>query len=106
MGPYAPPTYNHSRVIFPSEIGGANWGGGSFNPQLGYLFINVSDLGQLNGVKADPPPGPLDLATLAGTNEPGGRTGPYAERPSQRPFPRPRYRHVLQPAADRASWWR
>jgi len=77
MGPYAPPTYNHSRVIFPSEIGGANWGGGSFNPELGYLFINVNDIGQLNGVK-DPPSGPLDLATVAGSNEPGSRIGPYA----------------------------
>jgi quinoprotein glucose dehydrogenase len=77
MGPYAPPTYNHSRVIFPSEIGGANWGGGSFNPELGYLFINVSDLGQLNGVK-DPAAGPVDLTTLAGSNLPGSRTGPYA----------------------------
>ncbi len=77
MGPYAPPTYNHSRVIFPSEIGGANWGGGSFNPKLGYLFINVNDLGQLNGVK-DPASGPVDLTTLAGSNLPGSRTGPYA----------------------------
>jgi len=77
MGPYAPPTYNHSRVIFPSEIGGANWGGGSFNPELGYLFINVNDLGQLNGVK-DPTSGPVNLETLAGSNNPGSRTGPYA----------------------------
>ena len=77
MGPYAPPTYNHSRVIFPSEIGGADWGGGSFNPKLGYLFINVSDLGQLNGVK-DPASGPVNLVTLAGSNVTGGRTGPYA----------------------------
>jgi quinoprotein glucose dehydrogenase len=76
MGPYAPPTFNHSRVIFPSEIGGANWGGGSFNPKLGYLFINVSDLGQLNGVK-DPASGPIDPAVVAGTNVQGGRTGPY-----------------------------
>jgi quinoprotein glucose dehydrogenase len=84
MGPYAPPTYNHSRVIFPSEIGGANWGGGSFNPALGYLFINVNDIGQLNGVK-DPASGPIDLATVAGSNVPGGRTGPYANvRPSGR----------------------
>ena len=77
MGPYAPPTYNHSRVVFPSEIGGANWGGGSFNPKLGYLFLNVNDIGQLNGVK-DPASGPVDLATLPGSNNPGGRTGPYA----------------------------
>src|ERR1035438_8734304 len=77
MGPYAPPTYNHSRVIFPSEIGGANWGGGSFNPKLGYLFINVNDLGQLNGVK-DPVSGPIDPSAVVGTNVQGSRTGPYA----------------------------
>jgi quinoprotein glucose dehydrogenase len=77
MGPYAPPTFNHSRVIFPSEIGGANWGGGSFNPELGYLFINVNDLGQLNGVK-DPASGPIVAADVVGTNVPGSRTGPYA----------------------------
>lgn len=77
MGPYAPPTYNRIRVIFPSEIGGANWGGGSFNPELGYLFINVNDLGQLNGLK-DPASGPVDVNTVAGSNNPGGRTGPYS----------------------------
>jgi quinoprotein glucose dehydrogenase len=76
-GPYAPTTYNRSRVIFPSEIGGANWGGMSFNPTLGYVFVNVSDLGQLNGNR-DPDTGPVNIATLAGTNLPGGRTGPYA----------------------------
>ncbi|HLH31815.1 MAG TPA: PQQ-binding-like beta-propeller repeat protein, partial [Terriglobia bacterium] len=75
-GPFAPTTYNHPRVIFPSEIGGANWGGASFNPALGYLFVNVNDLGQLNG-NQDPASGPVDIATLSGTNRPGGRTGPY-----------------------------
>ncbi len=77
LGPYAPPSYNHSRVIFPSEIGGADWGGASFNPALGYLFVNVNDLGQLNGVK-DPASGPVDPAKLVGTNLRGGRTGPMA----------------------------
>ncbi len=77
MGPYAPPTYNHARVIFPSEIGGADWGSAAFNPQLGYLFIPVNDLGQTNGLK-DPASGPVDLAKLAGSNVPGGRTGPYS----------------------------
>jgi quinoprotein glucose dehydrogenase len=77
-GPYAPPTYNRIRVIFPSEIGGADWGGASFNPALGYLFINVNDLGQLNGLK-DPETGPVDVTKLAGTNNRGGRTGPYLD---------------------------
>ena len=77
IGPYAPTTYKRSRVIFPSEIGGPNWGGMSFNPTLGYLFVNVNDIGQLNGNK-DPEEGPVDVAKLAGSNLPGGRTGPYA----------------------------
>jgi quinoprotein glucose dehydrogenase len=75
LGPYAPPSYKHSRVIFPSEIGGADWGGASFNPALGYLFINVNDLGQFNGV-TDPASGPVDRASVVGTNLPGSRTGP------------------------------
>jgi quinoprotein glucose dehydrogenase len=84
LGPFAPPSYKHARVVFPSEIGGANWGGASFDSNLGYLFITVNDLGQLNGV-TDPASGPLDAAKLVGTNLPGGRTGPLAGvRPSGR----------------------
>src|SRR2546430_6284833 len=29
------------RVIFPSWTGGTNWGGGSYDPQLGYIFIDT-----------------------------------------------------------------
>lgn len=45
-GPYQPfllqPTLH-----FPSTVGGANWGGMSYDPQLGYIYINTSDLGSL-----------------------------------------------------------
>jgi quinoprotein glucose dehydrogenase len=75
-GPYIPPAYNHVRVNFPSSIGGSNWGGASFNPDLGYLFVNVSDLGQLQGFK-DPASGPVS-SDIAGTNQFPGRAGPYA----------------------------
>jgi quinoprotein glucose dehydrogenase len=50
-GPFLPPSYNHLRVQFPGNHGGVNWGGTSFNPQLGYLFANVNELGQLSGLK-------------------------------------------------------
>jgi quinoprotein glucose dehydrogenase len=50
-GPYLPTAYNRLRVQFPGNHGGVNWGGTSFNPQLGYLFANVNELGQLSGVK-------------------------------------------------------
>jgi len=50
-GPYLPVSYNRLRVQFPGPQGGANWGGGSFNPDLGYLFLNTSELGQMQGFK-------------------------------------------------------
>jgi quinoprotein glucose dehydrogenase len=34
-GPSLPPAYNRLRVQFPGNHGGVNWGGTSFNPQLG-----------------------------------------------------------------------
>jgi len=54
-GPYLPVSYNRLRVQFPGNHGGVNWGGTSFNPQLGYLFVNTNELGQLSGVKDHDP---------------------------------------------------
>ena len=48
-GPYLPVSYNRLRVQFPGNHGGVNWGGTSFNPQLGYLFVNTNELGQMSG---------------------------------------------------------
>ena len=50
-GPYLPVSYNRLGVRFPGNHGGVNWGGVSFNPQLGYLFVNSNDLGQITGMK-------------------------------------------------------
>jgi quinoprotein glucose dehydrogenase len=50
-GPFLPVSYNRLRVQFPGNHGGVNWFGTSFNPELGYLFINTNELGQLSGVK-------------------------------------------------------
>jgi len=74
-GPYLPPGYNRLRVQFPGNHGGVNWFGTSFNPQLGYLFVNTNELGQLSGLK-DRAPG----STRAVTNGVGNRVltdGPY-----------------------------
>ena len=79
-GPYNPPGFNHPTVNFPGANGSANWGGTSFNPELGYLFINTEDLGQITslglkgseirgagGVRAGySPTVPYDLAGLNG----------------------------------------
>jgi quinoprotein glucose dehydrogenase len=65
-GPYLPPAYNHLRVQFPGNHGGVNWGGTSFNPQLGYLFINSNELGQLSGQKDHDPSSGRALAKGVG----------------------------------------
>lgn len=74
-GPFLPPSYNRLRVEFPGNHGGVNWGGTSFDPQLGYLFANVNELGQMSGLKDhDPKSGP------AAANGQGNRVdpdGPY-----------------------------
>ena len=65
-GPYLPPAYNRLRVQFPGNHGGVNWGGTSFNPQLGYLFINSNELGQLSGQKDHDPASGRALAKGVG----------------------------------------
>ena len=58
-GPFLPPSYNHLRVQFPGNHGGVNWGGTTFDPQLGYLIANVNELGQMSGLRDhDPKSGP------------------------------------------------
>jgi glucose dehydrogenase len=47
-GPYTRPRKDTSTVVFPGSLGGADWGGPSFNPKLGYLFVNVTNLPRLN----------------------------------------------------------
>jgi quinoprotein glucose dehydrogenase len=74
-GPYLPVSYNRLRVQFPGNHGGVNWSGTSFNPQLGYLFVNTNELGQLSGVKDHDP-----KAGRAAGNGSGNRVdpdGPY-----------------------------
>jgi quinoprotein glucose dehydrogenase len=72
-GPFLPPGYNQLRVQFPGNHGGVNWGGTSFSPQLGYLFANVNELGQLAGVKDhDPQSGAAAAAGQGNRVDPGG----------------------------------
>lgn len=44
--PFTPLPLEGNVLIFPSTLGGGNWGGVSFDPSLGYLFVNVMNLGQ------------------------------------------------------------
>ena len=45
-GPYLPFGFKPS-IIFPGTLGGGNWHGTSFDPKLGYLFVNTQSLGEV-----------------------------------------------------------
>jgi quinoprotein glucose dehydrogenase len=47
-GPYTPlpVSQEENALLFPSTLGGGNWGGFSYDPGLGYIFTNVLNIGQ------------------------------------------------------------
>jgi glucose dehydrogenase len=49
--PYQRPTKGVSTLQFPGPLGGANWGGPSYDPQTGYLFVNVFNLAILDKIR-------------------------------------------------------
>ena len=54
-------------IIMPGTLGGGNWSGASFNPEMGYLFVNVSEVGAVGFMKPQP----------AGSPEPYVRSSPW-----------------------------
>jgi glucose dehydrogenase len=43
-GPYTSYGADAVTVVFSGTVGGGNWGGLAYNPQLGYVFVNTSSL--------------------------------------------------------------
>ena len=52
-GPYTPYGAKGVSVVFSGTVGGGNWGGVAFNPQLGYVFVNTSNLATLGRMVPD-----------------------------------------------------
>ena len=44
-GPYTPYGFAKPTLEFPGAMGGGNWGGVSFDPSLGYIFVNTTNMG-------------------------------------------------------------
>jgi quinoprotein glucose dehydrogenase len=49
-GPYLPLALDRLTISFPGRQGGANWGGGSYDPVRGYFFVNANNLGQVEQI--------------------------------------------------------
>ena len=63
-GPYTHYTTKPS-VVFPGTLGGGNWNPMSFDPKLGYLFVNTADLAGIGWIQKNP----------EGARTPWSRTG-------------------------------
>jgi glucose dehydrogenase len=51
-GPFTPPGLEGTMVTFPSTLGGGNWNGLAYDPNLGLVFTNVMNLGQVARMQA------------------------------------------------------
>ncbi len=71
--PYTPTPLEGNMLIFPSTLGGGNWGGVSVDPTLGYLFVNVMNVGQFGHMekRVNPKTGEVDYVRKS-------EYGPYA----------------------------
>jgi quinoprotein glucose dehydrogenase len=71
-GPFTPWAYRaegapvKSSLVFPGGLGGANWGGVAWDPNLQYAFVVSQDDGAFGWVEKTPPgsPVPYDKTTL------------------------------------------
>jgi quinoprotein glucose dehydrogenase len=74
-GPYAPMPLGRDVVTFPSTLGGGGFGGVSYNPQLGLVFVNVSNLGMVGRMepRTDPKTGKVTYVKNSVTGGPFGR---------------------------------
>lgn len=52
-GRYTPYGLNGT-VVFPGTLGGATWSGASFDPKLGYLFVNTNEVGAIGQMQKQP----------------------------------------------------
>ena len=48
--PFMPLPLGKTLISFPSAIGGPSWGGASFDPVLGLMYVNTQELAQLEGL--------------------------------------------------------
>ena len=67
-------------LVVPGTLGGATWSGGSFDPELGYFFVNVNELGSMGAMKPQPAGAPVPYRR-------GSQAGEYARFWDQNEWP-------------------
>ena len=58
-GLYVPVGFDHPTISFPGTLGGANWGGATYDPQRQLLVVNTMDFAQVQQLVAAKPGSPF-----------------------------------------------
>lgn len=71
---------DHAVITYPSSVGGPNWGGGSYNPDLHLYFLNLQNRVTFTPASNQPQgmghASPGDMPAGRGPGAPGARRGP------------------------------
>jgi glucose dehydrogenase len=71
-GPFSPPSIKGLNIFLPGSNGGMNWGGVSYNPQLGYFFVNTSNETTVTRIVPDGKGGYTQQGAFGRYNDPNG----------------------------------
>jgi glucose dehydrogenase len=66
VGSLYTPYGTKTTLVFPGAMGGGNWGGISFDPTLGYVFVNTSNMGAIGHITPAPPGSPMPYRNESG----------------------------------------
>ena len=66
VGSLYTPYGTKTTLVFPGAMGGGNWGGVSFDPALGYVFVNTSNMGAIGHMTPSPPGSPMPYRNESG----------------------------------------
>jgi quinoprotein glucose dehydrogenase len=66
VGSLYTPFGTKTTLVFPGAMGGGNWGGVSFDPKLGYVFVNTSNMGAMGHMTPSAPGAPMPYRNESG----------------------------------------
>ena len=94
MGPlFTPPSYQGT-LMLPGMLGGANWGGGAFDPDTGLLYVKTTNVAHIARIKAPDRSSKNPRASEIDADWSGDLSGTNATFHHGLPLTKPPYAHL------------